>query len=694
MKSFSSHNLTIEERERLLQLAKATKLKRNSSTAFPITAIERSERLPLSFAQQRLWFLAQMEGVSQAYHISSGLRLFGALDRDALRRALNHILARHEALRATFIQIDGEPWVGRQEAGRQEAVTAFCHPASCRPTQGFHLLEHDLRAEGELNPLIAEETLTPFDLENGPLIRGRLVRLAQDEHVLLVTMHHIVSDGWSMGILMRELGALYNAFLHGEPAPLPELPVQYPDYAVWQRRWLTGEVLEAQAEYWKNTLAGAPAVLELPADHPRPAQQDFAGAAVEFVLDARLSSALKALSRRHGTTLFMTLLAGWAALLARLSGQEDLVIGAPIANRNRVEIEPLIGFFVNTLALRLEVPGSATVEDLLHRVKTQVLAAQQHQDIPFEQVVELAQPARSLAHSPLFQVMFAWQNTGPKSIELYGLRLAPLATPHVTSKFDLTLSLAEAGEMIAGGVEYASALFERATIERYLEYLRTLLEAMTADDAQAIAHLPLLGEAERRQVLIDWNSTVAGYPQEKCVHQLFETQAERTPDAIAVAHEDRQLSYSELNARANRLAHYLREIGVGPDSRVALYLERSPEMVVGLLAVLKTGAAYVPLDISYPSERLAFAINDCEAKAVLAVKAMAFGPLPGVQRIDLDDLRLNEALSDNPDLSLDSRDAAYVIYTSGSTGQPKGVVVPHRAIGRLVLNNGYAQFGA
>src|SRR5262249_45786375 len=332
---------------------------------------------------------------------------------------------------------------------------------------------------------------------NGPLIRGRLIRLAQDEHILLITMHHIVSDGWSMGILVQELGALYNAFLRGEPDPLPELPVQYPDYAVWQRRWLTGQILEAQQEYGKNTRAGPPGLLELPADHSRPARQDFAGAAVEFVLDETLSNGLKALSRRHGTTLFMTLLAGWAALLARLSGQEDLVIGAPIANRGRVEMEPLIGFFVNTLALRLEVPGSATVEDLLLRVKGRVLAAQQHQDIPFEQVVELAQPARSLSHSPLFQVMFIWQNTDSKSIELHGLKLAPLSTPHMTSKFDLTLSLGDTGEMIAGGVEYASALFERATIERYLGYLRMLLEAMAADDAQTMARLPLLGGAGR-----------------------------------------------------------------------------------------------------------------------------------------------------------------------------------------------------
>src|SRR5689334_7770168 len=402
-----------------------------------ITVSERTEPLPLSFAQQRLWFLAQMPGVSEAYHIAGGLRLLGALDRVALRRALDRIVARHEALRTTFVVEDGQPVV---RIASQDI--------------GFALREYDLRGHAaagqELEALMAEEALTRFDLTEGPLIRGRLIHLGDEEYTLLVTMHHIVSDGWSMRVLVRELSTLYNAFQRGETDPLPALPIQYADYAVWQRHWLTGELLEAQTEYWRRTLAGAPALLELPLDHARPAEQNHAGAFIDVVLEEKLVSALKGLGRRHGTTLFMTLLSGWALLLARLSGQQDLVIGTPVANRGRVEIEGLIGFFVNTLALRLDVSGGPTVGELLGRVKRQTLGAQQNQDLPFEQVVEVARPPRSLAHSPLFQVMFAWQQGSGEGLQLPGLTLEPLAAPQVTAKFDLTLSLSEAGAAIAG----------------------------------------------------------------------------------------------------------------------------------------------------------------------------------------------------------------------------------------------------
>ncbi|MBV8734964.1 MAG: hypothetical protein JO120_09310, partial [Solirubrobacterales bacterium] len=456
----------------------------------PITASERSAPLPVSFAQQRLWFLAQMEGVSAAYHIAGGLRLLGELDRAALRRALDRIVARHEVLRTSFLQVDGQPV--------QRIASEDC---------GFALREHDWRsrvaagraeAERELEGLVREEALVPFDLEQGPLIRGRLMQLGAEEHILLITMHHIVSDGWSMGVLTRELSALYRAFRRGQADPLPALSIQYADYAAWQRRWLSSEAVQAQAEYWKTTLAGAPVLLELPGDHARPAQQDHAGDVVEVVLEQTLTRGLKRLSQRHGTTLFMTLLSGWAVLLARLSGQQDLLVGTPVANRGRVEVEGLIGFFVNTLALRLDVSGEPTVRDLLARVKGQVLAAQQHQDLPFEQVVEMVQPPRSLAHSPLFQVMFAWQNAAEETLELPGLKLAPLAVPAVAAKFDLTLSLREAGQAIVGGLEYATALFERGTIERYLGYWRRLLEAMVADDDQVVDRLPLLDSEEQQ----------------------------------------------------------------------------------------------------------------------------------------------------------------------------------------------------
>src|SRR5262249_18226223 len=420
---------------------------------------------PLSYAQQRLWFLAQMEGGSEVYHIPFAVRLHGDLDRAALGKALDRIVERHEVLRTTFVTVDGEPV---QRIKRVEESS-------------FHLLEYDLRERGEgqeremeLERLIVEEVGAPFDLEAGPLVRGRLVRKGKDEHVLLITMHHIVWDGWSMGVLMQELSVLYGVFTRAESDPLPELPVQYADYAVWQRRWMETEVLQQQGEYWKSTLIGAPGLLELPADHARPTRQDFAGDVVEWLLDDKLTAGLKALSRRHGTTLFMTLLGSWAVLLGRLSGQPEVVIGAPVANRGRREIEKLIGFFVNTLALRVDVSGSPRVSELLGRVKTQVIAAQEHQDVPFEHVVESVSPVRSLAHSPLFQTVFAWQNTPRGRLELQGVEIRAMETaPHVVSKFDLSLGLREDGERIVGGVEYATSLFERGTVERYLGYFRS-----------------------------------------------------------------------------------------------------------------------------------------------------------------------------------------------------------------------------
>ncbi|MES1260290.1 MAG: amino acid adenylation domain-containing protein, partial [Acidobacteriota bacterium] len=658
------------------------------ATLPPVTQVRRDERVPLSFAQQRLWFLAQMEGVSEAYHIPLGLRLEGSLDAAALRGALDRIVARHEALRTTFVLVEGEP-VQRIVAAEQSR---------------FPLKEHDLRghsgAQTELDSLIAEEAGASFDLEAGPLIRGRLIRMDEEEHTLLITMHHIVSDGWSMGVLTRELNALYGAFARGQSDPLPEPELQYADYALWQRKWIEGDVLREQAEYWKTTLAGAPAVVEVAADHARPAQQDYAGAFAALGLDEELTGRLKDLSRRHGTTLYMTLLAGWAVLLSRLSGQEDVVIGTPVANRSRVEIENLIGFFVNTLALRLDVSGSPTVGELLDRVKGQALAGQQHQDIPFEQVVEITEPVRSLSHSPLFQVMFAWQNAREEEgFMLSGLRVKPQrAALRVMAKFDLTLTLREAGGRIVGGLEYATALFERATVERYLGYFRRLLEGMAADGGEAVDRLPMLSEEERGRVLYEWNRTEADYPRERCVHELFEEQVKKTPDAVAVEFEEESLSYGELNRRANRLAHYLRGLGVKPDARVAICAERGFEMVVALLGVLKAGGAYVPLDPAYPAERLRYMVEDSGSAAVLTggdLKGLFSGM--GLPVLDLRDAAAEwgEESAGNPDgqeIGLNSEHLAYVIYTSGSTGIPKGVMIEHRAINRLVLENGYARF--
>ena len=565
----------------LADLARA--LQSAAQTELPaIAAVERSGHLPLSFAQQRLWFLSQMEGTSEAYHIPLSFRLRGDLQGAVLRRALDRILVRHEALRTTFALLEGEP-IQRIAAAQDSR---------------FRLIEHDLRlhdsAEQELARLAELEANTSFDLQAGPLIRGRLIRLADNEHALLITLHHIVSDGWSMGVLVDELSTLYGALLRGQDDPLPELEIQYADYALWQRQWIKGEILQQQAEYWKSALAGVPALLELPTDHPRPAQKDYAGAFAPLLLDEPLTADLKSLSRRHGTTLFMTLLAAWAALLARLSGQQDVLIGTPTANRGRAEIERLIGFFVNTLALRVDLSGSPTVSNLLEQVKARALAAQQHQDIPFEQVVELIQPLRSLSHTPLFQVMLAWQNPTDGPLQLPGLTLKPQPSPYRVAKFDLTLSLQETGTTVAGGIEYATSLFEQATIERYLGYFRHLLKAMVEDDTRIVDRLPILSASERRQVLYEWNDTSTEFPSDKCVHQLFQQQVTRTPEATAVVFEDTSLSYAELNRKANQLAHHLRQLGVRADDRVAICVERSLEMMVGLLAILKAGELTCP----------------------------------------------------------------------------------------------------
>ncbi|HET7463026.1 MAG TPA: amino acid adenylation domain-containing protein, partial [Longimicrobium sp.] len=640
----------------------------------PIEPAPRDGRVPLSFAQQRLWFLEQLGGLGSTYHMRTRRRLRGELDRAALRRALDALVARHEALRTVFAQVDGVP---EQRIAPAES--------------GFHLVEHDLEGaadpQAELDRVALEEARAPLDLERGPLIRGRLARLAADDHVLLVTMHHIVSDDWSMGVLNRELSALYEAFRRGAPDPLPPLPVQYPDYAVWQRRWVDGLVLQEQAEYWTRTLGGAPELLELPTDHPRPALPDHAGAQVGMVLGGELTAGLKALSRRHGTTLFMTVMAGWAVMLGRLSGQDDVVVGSPTAGRGRREIEGLIGFFVNTLALRVDLSGSPTVAEVLARVKRRALEAQHHQDIPFEQVIELVAPARSLSHSPLVQATFHWQNAPRGSLELPGLTLARVQArdERGTAKQDLGLSLGEANGRIGGSVLYATALFRRETVERWVGYLRRVLEEMVADDGQRVERLGLIPADERARVLDEWNRTAVEYPSRSCIHELVEAQVERTPDAAAVVQENAALSYAELNRRANRLAHHLGGLGVGPDARVAICVERGLEMVVGMLGVLKAGGAYVPLDPSYPPERLRYMLQDSAPRVVLTQSSLiADGGLfdaVGAPVLALDAAEWSDAPGTNPARGgLDPSHGAYLIYTSGSTGQPKGVLVPHRGL--------------
>ncbi|UUM20748.1 non-ribosomal peptide synthetase [Mycoavidus sp. SF9855] len=638
-----------------------------------IASVSRDGVLPLSFAQQRLWFLAQLEGINETYHIPLAIRLLGVLDRGAWQRALDTVFTRHEALRSVFMTVDGQPQI-----------------QLLPPESGLPMRYHDLRqypnATEQVEHLSIEEARAPFDLAQGPLIRAGLIQLTDEEHVFLLTQHHIVSDGWSLNVLQRELEALYTAYRAGSASPLPPMGIQYPDYTAWQRQWLSEDRLKTQSEYWRTTLADAPILLNLPTDRPRPAQQSFSGDHVPVQLDAQMTSALKRLSQKHGVTLFMSLLAGWGAVLSRLSGQEDIVIGTPSANRNHPEIEPLIGFFVNTLALRLDLSGEPNTIELFERLRRGTLAAQAHQDLPFEQVVEIVQPPRRLDHTPLFQVMFAWQNNEGSKWHLPALEVTPVDSNYDAVKFDLELDLQEVGDEIIGELGYAKALFDRQTIERQVGYLYAILRAMVSDAQQSLAQVDILAPAERKLLLETWNATQREYSTHQCVHQLFEAQVERTPEATAIVYENQELSYAELNARANRLAHRLIELGVGPDRRVAICMERSPAWIVGLLAILKAGGAYVPLDPAYPSERLTQILADAAPTILLtdATGRSVLGEAVLALRTVLDPNSPPALADTNPSVSsLTPHHLAYVVYTSGSTGTPKGVMVEHRGVVNL-----------
>ncbi|AIP53301.1 non-ribosomal peptide synthetase [Burkholderia pseudomallei] len=648
----------------------------NTAVLPPIPLAPRDGRIALSLAQQRLWFLTQLEGVSEAYHMSGAVRLDGPLNREVLQRALNRIVMRHEALRTCFAREEGEP------------IQVIQPHADL--TVSYHDLREAEQSEQRAKDLSQAHASAPFDLSRDLPVRVLLLQLADEAHVVQVVMHHIASDGWSVGVFLQELSALYGSFIAEQGDPLAPLPLQYADYAAWQRRWLASGQLEKQGAFWQTNLSGAPTLLELPTDRPRPPKQSHAGASVEVKLGAALSERVKRLSQRHGVTPYMTLLSSWAAVLSRLSGQEEVVIGSPVAGRNRTEVEALIGFFVNTLALRLDLSSEPTVGELLKRTKAQVLSAQAHQDLPFDQVVERVKPPRSTAHPPLFQVMFVWQNMPAGELTIPGLTIRAVETPLQTAQFELTLSLREAGDDIVGHLNYASALFDESTVRRYVTYWCRLLEGMTAGPANvSVARLPLLDEAERKQVVYAWNATERDYPIEQCIHQLFEAQVDRKPEAIALTFEGQRLSYAELNARANRLAHYLQARGVGPGRLVALCAERGIEMVVGLLAILKAGGAYVPLDPAYASDRLRGIVEDSQPALVLAdaVGRAALGELDGalpVIDLETDALRWREMPATNPEVaSQHVHHLAYVIYTSGSTGRPKGVMVEHAQVVRL-----------
>ncbi|HEX7843080.1 MAG TPA: condensation domain-containing protein, partial [Kofleriaceae bacterium] len=617
-------------------------------SAPPLVACPRTDDLPLSFAQQRLWFIEQLEPGGASYNVSFFFRLNGRLDAGALGRALGEVVRRHEGLRTSFPEVLGQ--------ARQVVAAAAEVALSIEPVP-----------ESELPARARREAQRPFDLARGPLIRATLFRLAEDHHVLVVVTHHIVCDQWSMGILAQELGGAYRALVDGS-APRPPLPVQYADFAVWQRRHLEGAELERLLGYWRRQLADAPVALDLPSDRPRPAQRSGRGARLYPELPKELATALGAFSRREGVTLYMTLLAAWSTLLWRYSGQEDIVIGAPIAGRNRRELEGLIGFFANTLVLRVGVHGALSFRELVRRVRAVCLEAYAHQDVPFEKLVDVLGPERDLSRTPLFQVVFGLQRPFPEA-RLGESTLEPMLLDAGTSTFDLTMSLEERDGGLAGWVEYATDLFDRATIERMLGHYRVLLEAAVARPEDRLAALPLLVGPERRMIVEDWNRTEAAPPRRASVVELFEDQVKRTPEAIAVVAGDAELRYRELDARADAWAEVLRARGCGPGARVALALPRTEAFPVAVLAVLKAGAAYVPLDPAYPAERLAFMLADCEARVLVTESAIAAG-LPAsaaeVLRMDTPPLAPDAV----PGRAPTPDDLAYVIYTSGSTGRP------------------------
>jgi amino acid adenylation domain-containing protein len=640
--------------------------------------LQKSKHAPLSFAQQRLWFLSQLEPHSIAYHLANATRITGPLNIKAIEQSVNAIIQRHGTLRTTFVAMEGQP---------VQVIAPSLTLAL--PVIDLSQLAATER-ETQVQRLAAAEAQRPFDLAAGPLLRCTLLRLAENEHVLLLTMHHIVSDGWSMGVFIREMVLLYQAFTNGQPSPLPELPIQYADYAAWQREWLQGEALEQQVTYWKHQLAGVP-VLELPTDRPRPAKLTYQGTTLSFQLSESLKTALQALCRREGVTLFMTLLAGFQTLLSRYTGQVDIAVGSPIANRNRSEIEGLIGFFVNTLVLRANLSGHLTFRQLLGQVRGTTLEAYMHQDLPFERLVEALQPARDLGHQPLFQVMFILQNAPRSALELEGLTFSRLEMEGEASKFDLTLALTEMPQGLRGVVEYNTDLFEASTIVRLVGHFQTLLEGIVADSDRRLSDLPLLTEAEEHQLLVERNDTWADYPRNRCIHELIEDQVKQTPDAVALVFDppasrgsspNQHLTYQELDARANQLAHRLQELGVGPEVLTGVCMQRSAEMVVGLYGILKAGGAYVPLDPTFPPERLAFMLADAQVPVLLTQERLreSLPKFPG-QVICLDEDEKN--LSFAPQVvesRVDARHLAYVIYTSGSTGKPKGVQICHQAV--------------
>ncbi|QAT87101.1 long-chain-fatty-acid--CoA ligase [Corallococcus coralloides] len=636
----------------------------------PLPLVSRAQALPLSFMQQRVWFLAQLEGTSATYNVYFFVRLQGALDAGALERALQAVVARHESLRTTFAAVDGQP---------VQRIT----PALDVPLRGVDLSTHGDARERALRDHAEAEARGPFDLERGPLVRTTLARLAPDEHALLFVTHHIVCDAVSLGWMANELSALYTAFTRNEPPRLPELPAQYADFAHWQRQTLTGDFLEAERAWWKERLAGAPPALELPTDRPRPPRQTSRGAVYRLPMSPALATGIRELSRKAAVTPYMALLAAFQVLLLRYSGQEDLVVGTPVAGRGRREVERLIGFFANTLALRLDASGDPTFLALLARVRDVCLGAYAHPDMPFEQLVDLLVPQRDPSRSPLFQAMFVHVNSPWAALKWPGLTVTEVDFEPGVARFDLTLFLYEDPSGMEARWEYNADLFDEATVARMAAHYARLLEGAVARPEAPVSALPLLTPRERERAVVEWNGTFAQVPVRSGVHALFENSVRRSPDAVAVRFGDAHLTYAELEARANRVAHALRARGVAPDTAVGLCVDRSLELAVGVLGILKSGAAYCPLDPAYPPERLALMLQTSRAKVLVTRRSLASGlPEDGVERLFLEDDLGTPATAPGPVGGPDT--LAYVIFTSGSTGVPKGVAMPHRPLLNLI----------
>ncbi|HEX7180735.1 MAG TPA: amino acid adenylation domain-containing protein [Thermoanaerobaculia bacterium] len=657
----------------LAEAAEAARAAGSAAQAPPILPVPRDRELPLSFAQQRLWFLQQLEPGSTAYNTPFALRLRGPADAAALEWTFEQVIQRHETLRTTFTLSGGQP------------VQTIAPPGPV-PLPVVDLASLPPPARGvEALRLAAEEAKTPFDLSRLPVVRHRLLRLSPQEHVLLFTIHHVSGDGWSMEVLTREIVELYNARAEGRVPSLPDLPVQYADFAVWQREWLQGEALDAQIAYWRNQLAGAPALLELPTDRPRPPMQTERSGRVSLDLSPALSGAAEELGKKEGATPFMTLLAAYTVLLHRLTSQGTIVVGTPMAGRNRREIEGLIGFFANNLALRTDLEDEPSFRTLLRRVRETSLGAYAHEDLPFDKLVDELQPPRDMSHAPIFQVMFVYQAEIRQGLDLAGLELRPFGGGGAAARYDLTLTCAEQEGFFACGLDFNADLFEEATARRILSLFAHLIESAVAQPDRPVSELPLLGEEERRQVLFQWNDTQRDFP-EACLHELFEAQAARNPEAVALLFEGQSITYGELRGQAERLARHLRRLGVGPESRVGLCCERSPEALASMLGVLMAGGAYVPLDPEAPRERLEAIAADAGISVLLtqaSIEQSVEGIAQTLIRVDINE-DVPEAGTEAPALPVLPDNAAYMIYTSGSTGVAKGVVATHRNAANFV----------